>query len=226
MKTNTFKLNASALFKLGASLLLTFFIQNYCFAKVAAPTPPSTNPHPPTNSADKTRVDFATASVNLILTKNYEIKNLSTQETKTPNFANKDLSCLKNLNCLTKDKNFKNEIIQLHQTYGNIIQMKHAHIIPWSFKNFKENKVQSTQLENRLMPEAESPKALLAEAPIMKAPQLKPDEYMVHIYVQFDKTPYWHHLDVILNEDEQGNIFLRHFFVAPMMSSLPPGVVC
>jgi hypothetical protein len=63
-------------------------------------------------------------------------------------------------------------------------------------------------------------------AETMRGPQLKADEYMMHVYVRFEKTNGWHHLDVIVTEDKAGNVFLRHFFLMPMQSEMPPGVVC
>ncbi len=227
----------SFLFTLGV-LFSFLFIQVSSHAKIAPPTPPPHNPHPPTSQADKARVNFAINAVKLSLMKDSQggskkpqaFSEVKVYVPEEGDFFDKDSSCLKTPDCYNSDLNFTSEVTRLITAYGKVTEMKHAHIIPWSFENFKKNRKKTSRFESHLSNQviladiAIDPQR--AEEPIMQAPKLKSDEYMVHIYVKFDKKSDWHHLDVILTEDANGKLGLRHFFIAPMRASLPPGVIC
>ncbi|MCE9624022.1 MAG: hypothetical protein K8R69_01010 [Deltaproteobacteria bacterium] len=135
---------------------------------------------------------------------------------------------------------------EIRAYYGPKVEIRHAHIIPWSFENFQKNR----RLTSKPVPPTEGgdPNVIIeaqpgkmappvqdmaepARSPIppMPAPKLQADEYMVHAYVLFPQDPRWYHVDVILSEDASGNLVRRNFFVIPMPpvgGSLPPGVVC
>jgi len=135
---------------------------------------------------------------------------------------------------------------EIKDYYGTKVEIRHPHIIPWSFENFQKNRkitlppVSGTDNSDpNVIVEAQPGKitppaqdmAEPARSPIppMPAPQLRPDEYMVHAYVLFPQDPRWYHVDVILSEDASGKLARRNFFVIPMPptgGSLPPGVVC
>ena len=126
--------------------------------------------------------------------------------------------------------------------YGPNIEIRHPHVIPWSWENFQKNRKDPPALpmdhsNPRVIIEAQSaalpampPAQDVARAPVaMPAPQLKADEYMVHSYVKFPQDPRWHHLDVILTETSSGQLSRRNFFSIPMpqdVGQLPHGVVC
>lgn len=126
---------------------------------------------------------------------------------------------------------------QIRAKYGNKIEIRHPHVIPWSFQAFEKNqqaaKVAPPTPSEPVIPEVEAqakraPSIVAAESS-MPRPQLKPDEFMVHAYVKYEGDPLWHHLDVILTEDSAGHLALRGFFDVVMPQdhgSLPPGVVC
>jgi hypothetical protein len=125
---------------------------------------------------------------------------------------------------------------EIEAYYGPGVELRHPHIIPWSFENFQKNKraapVQPT--DPNVIVEAQS-KSVAAPRPpghgsaMATGPALQPDEYMVHVYARFKGDPAWYHLDVILTEDASENLVRRRFFRIPMPmvhGSLPPGVVC
>ncbi len=194
-------------------------------AEAASPAPPqapASNPHPPQSKQDIARVKFAEESVKMLLMQTLDSKLQMSDFDKSPAFENKTLNCLKNIACYEKDKRFVNELLKLQAQDGLVIEIKHAHIIPWSMKrmNIRSSVPVQTPGKN------EKTKAPFSG---MEGPSLNPDEFMVHIYAKFDKNQRWYHLDVILTEDQKGNIFLRHFYAIPMPyieEHLPPGAVC
>ncbi len=191
------------------------------------PQPPESNPHPPVSAEDVKRVQFAEDAVKILLMNNLNpsLKTLPLEENKT--FENKTLACLKQVSCYSKDLHFTNELVNLLNQNGKILEIKHAHIIPWSFVNFKKGPVHS-EIQTRPSNE-KSAKMAMSTPPSMPQPLTKTDEYMIHVYAKFSKNQTWYHLDVIVTEDKQGNIFLRHFYAVPMPTNsqnFPPGVVC
>ncbi len=188
----------------------------------APPQPPESNPHPPQSKQDIERVKFAEEAVKILLMQNLPTKLQMSDVDKTPSFESKTLSCFKNVTCYSKDTAFVNEILTFQKQNGKVIEIKHAHIIPWSMKrmNIRSSAPDQPPGKNETM----KPMAF-----DMSAPDLKSDEFMVHIYAKFDKSQRWYHLDVILTEDKNGNLLLRHFYAIPMPLSsqqMPPGVVC
>lgn len=114
-------------------------------------------------------------------------------------------------------------VAEIKANYGPGIEIRHPHVIRWSFQNFQKNRNLA----------AEPPPKIAAARSVamlpMQAPQLKPDEYMVHVYAKFASDPRWHHLDVIMSEDASGQLSRRGFFSIPIPDSshkLPHGVVC
>lgn len=211
-----------ALFFLLSAFLLPHSAQSEIqMAKMIAPQPPEQNPHPPQSAEDIKRVKFAEEAVQTLLTQNLASGLKKTELTSPPSFQDKSLECLKNINCYSKDLSFVNELFSIQETQGKIIEVRHAHLIPWSMKRMN---MRSSASDNKRV------SADFAPVPNdLKAPELKPDEFMVHMYVKFDKSAHWYHLDVILAQDSQGKIFLRHFYTLPIPSSggkLPPGAVC
>jgi hypothetical protein len=186
-------------------------------AKMAPPSPPAENPHPPITAEDKKRVAFADQVIALLLKKDLPASLTPSQPGQPPNgFSDKSLACLQDEACYGKDAAFVNELLFLRETYGKAVETKYVHVIPWSFDKFKGGVAADTHHSS----------AELRMAEPMPGPQLKADEYMMHVYIRFEKAGAWHHLDVIVTEDKAGNISLRHFFVMPMYSQMPPGVVC
>jgi len=127
-------------------------------------------------------------------------------------------------------------VAQIRAKYGSAVEILHPHVIPWAFQQFEKNRTLAPAqppLSEPHIPEITSgapaeKMAMVAEKP-MPHPQLKADEYMVHAYVRYAGDPRWHHLDVILSEDNSGNLSFRGFFDVVMPSDpgrLPPGVVC
>ncbi|MFO1462233.1 MAG: hypothetical protein U1F66_00490 [bacterium] len=131
---------------------------------------------------------------------------------------------------------------EIRSYYGSGVEIRHPHVIPWSWERFKKSRSYPMVLppdpsDPNVIVEAQTGKFQLPPAPepaplppsAMPTPQLKADEFMVHAYVRFPQDPRWHHLDVILTEDAQGQLSRRGFFTIPMPNDpgqLPPGVVC
>jgi hypothetical protein len=136
---------------------------------------------------------------------------------------------LKVATCWKKDAAFAANIRSIVGSRGRIVASRHAHIIPWSMTNFKKHKGHHHHRKHHGPPPAGDSARVLDQEPMqMKAPKLKRDEFMVHVYVRFEKAG-WHHLDVVMTEDAAGNPKVRYFFTARMASpggSFPPGVVC
>lgn len=131
---------------------------------------------------------------------------------------------------------------EIEAYYGPGVELRHAHIIPWSFQNFLTNRQAApkpqppTPSDPNVIVEAQSKGAPASSMPappmpgaMVTGPALQPDEYMVHVYARFKGDAAWYHLDVILTEDAAGNPIRRRFFRIPMPQQhgqLPPGVVC
>lgn len=190
------------------------------------PTPPAENPHPPLTQIDVQRVRFAEQAVQELLMKSLPPTLKISGVENPPPFQDKDLACLKNPNCYSKDAAFVDELLHLQERSGIVEEIRHAHLIPWSMKrmNMRSQAPDSSSTTQPLQKMAAP-----AFETSMPGPNLKPDEFIVHIYAKFKKSPAWFHLDVILYEDAQGRLFLRHFYALPMATppnQLPPGAVC
>lgn len=127
-------------------------------------------------------------------------------------------------------------VAEIRAYYGPGVELRHPHIIPWSFQNYLKHR-QAAPIppsDPNVIVEAQTKGAaapIAAHEPSSMAvgPALQPDEYMVHVYARFQGDPAWYHLDVILTEDAAGNPLRRRFFRIPMPPThgkLPPGVVC
>lgn len=201
------------------------------------PTPPAENPHPPATNEDKKRVAFAESILKSLLVDN----KLTASNKPLVTWQNSDAlsfklteDCLNTPNCLNKNEQLKHYIHSLSYTFGSIVEYKHPHIIPWSFERFKK----SNSLEKVVVPappgtmryaKPNHVHSAQAESTRMQAPNLKPDEYMIHIYVKFSKSSRWHHVDVIVSEDGAGKLEFRSFFILQIPTQshdLPDGVVC
>lgn len=192
------------------------------------PTPPEKNPHPPQTEEDKERVKFALESVKRLLTDKDYWKNQKRVLDRTP-FHAKSRTCIRDIKCVEKDRHFILDTKNIYNKHGVVIETKHAHIIPWAFKNFElKTKPISITHEELSGDSEESVRDEVAREP-MPAPALNPNEYLIHIYAKFSKKNAWYHLDVIIEETPDGKLFFKYFFVAPFYNesgSLPPGVVC
>lgn len=186
--------------------------------------PPDSNPHPPTSEVDKKRVAFAEQAARSLITAQYQA--LANSETGTQGrFRDKDAACIQDAACLGADRRFVQELTWILKNQGALAEVRHAHIIPWSFRDFlKATRPQEPAPEGLHKRVAITP---MTETPVLP---LEPDEYMVHLYVRYQNSPDWYHLNVILTEDSVGNLYLRHFYTIPMPAfeegPLPPGVVC
>ncbi len=215
------------------STLVLLVLTCSSFAQAAAtflPEPPKENPHPAITEADKKRVAFAEEAVSLLLKQPLpkEVSKLSLPASLPP-FQRKDLNCLKCVSCYAKDTSAVSELITLQKEHGTILEIRHAHVIPWSYEQFQRNQAASTAKTKMSVDNSRRKRELKDTALSMRVPKLQPDEYMVHLYARLSETYRWYHVDVILSEDEKGQIFLRHFFVLEMPtneSQLPPGVRC
>lgn len=169
---------------------------------------PSENPHPPITALDKKRVRFAEQAIDLLL-RNPLPHSLNSflpplpppQDSPPPLVPNRDLECLQNVSCYSKDSEFVEQIIRFHEKLGEILEIEFVHLIPESLGEFNAEK------KKRQAGGFPSMKAREMNAP----PPIQPDEYVAHVYVRFTKQTEWEHLDVVMTEDEQGNIFLRRF---------------
>jgi hypothetical protein len=191
-------------------------------AYMPPPEPPAENPYPPQSAEDKRRVAFAEQVIQSQL-RNIAELHLGLEAVNLPPFQNKQLPCLKDSACYGKDLAYVRELQNLQRTYGQALEVRHAHIIPWYFQKFLGKGAASRDAAGMAKISAET-----VAAP-MSAPQLRPDEYMIHAYVKFSNSGNWNHLDVILTEDASGQLAFRHFYTIPMATygqGLPPGVVC
>lgn len=192
-------------------------------ARLTEPKPPADNPHTPTTVADIKRVDFAKLVIAKLLQSNLygPDTTVDTKWVNSPAMAFEiSETCLKSNACLLKNEDLKKFIHAIQNKVGNLQEVKHTHIIPWSFHNFHKSPRKRGAHKTLIKMDSLNP---------MISPKLKPDEFMMHSYVRFDKSSRWHHFDVIVSEDAQGNLEWRGFFVTVMpydSGSLPPGVKC
>ncbi len=193
-------------------------VQGPAMSPPRPPEPPAVNPHPPLTEIDKKRVKFAEQAIILLLKKPLSSSMKLTAADTSSSFQNKDLNCIRDIQCAQKDTSFTNELINFHAQLGEIVEFKQTHLIPWSIEKFN-SKTETKAVQPFKGTGGED----------MPSPISKGDEYIIHSYVKFNKTDGWNHLDVILSEDKNGNIYLRHFFTTPMVPpniKMPPGVVC
>jgi hypothetical protein len=172
-------------------------------------------------------VDVATLAVDRFLKNKVDAGWLKTGHGTA--FLAKDAACLRVASCWKKDAAFAANIQSIVGSRGRIVETHHAHIIPWSMNNFQRHKGHHHHGKHHGLTSTGHAARVLDEAPMqMKAPNLKHDEFMVHVYVRFQRAG-WHHLDVVMTEDAAGHPKVRYFFTTRMVSrggSLPPGVVC
>ena len=188
----------------------------------AMPSPPGQNPYPPTSAQDKLRVETAVAAIDAVLRKVPAVEWLA-KGVGSHAFVAKDLSCLKSAACWQADVAFAQNIRGMQSQMGQVSEIRFPHVMPWTMRNFEKNRALGEDMPStgKLAPMAPARR----RAPV--APQLLPDEYMVHVYARAAHGG-WYHLDVIMTEDAQGKPAVRYFFATPMVSysKLPPGVVC
>lgn len=188
------------------------------------PEPPKTNPNPPRSKKDQARVDFALKMAKQFLGTSHTLQ-IDPENKTYGQFKSKDLTCINDSKCWQKDISFLRELKVL-QSRGLMRNPTHAHLIPWALENYEKR--QKAHEKNDQTKEMTKPSIVSKSIAIM-GPSLKPDEYMVHVYVQFGPSNRWHHLDIILSEDKNGNLQFRHFYSTPMPRlnyKLPDGVVC
>lgn len=203
-------------------------------AAQALPEPPTENPHPPITDPDKKRVAFAEEVIKKVLM--MDVSKFSPDG--QPVIANNDntinmkitAACLALPECL-KNRSISNYIYTINQMYGQVIEFRHMHVVPWSFENFEKNKTAVDQNDTAKLLAKPTQKFLenKADQESMPAPILQKDEFMLHSYVNFGKDYRWYHVDIIVSEDAQGNLEFRRFFIIrmPMDSGhLPDGAVC
>lgn len=196
---------------------------------VPPPQPPEKNMHAPKTPEDKKRVQFAIDAMQQFFGKDSKLLNLEKADLK--DFKNKDKACLNNPHCYLEDPSFVNEVNSILKDKGSVVEFKHAHIIPWSFNTFMRQQAKMTgDVSKPSKPEPMLQKGAVSRAIMnVPVPNLKKDEYMMHIYVRYEKSSKWHHLNVIVHEDKDGNLYLRHFYTVIMPEpshQLPDGVVC
>lgn len=202
---------------------------------MAFPEPPAENPHPPVTDQDKKRVTFAEEVIKKVLMMDmsgFVADNL-------PAFANNDRSvnlkinaaCLADTACLKNNKTTLNYVHSINQMYGQVVEFRHTHVIPWAFENFEKNKSSVNQNDTASLIARPTQKYLEKKAAqeAMAVPVLQKDEYMLHTYVKFGKNHNWYHVNTIVSEDTRGNLEFRQLFILVMPTAhddLPPGAVC
>jgi hypothetical protein len=228
-----------------------FLFVLYCFSlglacakmvsgSVALPMPPMENQHPPTTPEDKARVAFAELAVQKLLfsAAGKEVSTLTDYGiNRSQIHMDFDQACLMDGTCHVKNAEAVKLLEAIKSVYGPVTEMKHAHIIPWSFVNF-QNQLQKA---SKPIPQVTQSGPGITdevgtdvkgdEPPPMPSPVLAGDEYMIHVYVTFGKRggDRWHHMDVIVTEDAQGHLKFRRFYIVPMEipgGNFPEGVVC
>lgn len=196
---------------------LSFFI-GQSFADMPAPRPPQSNPNPPKTAEDIKRVEFAQEAIKIFFQGPINLPKTQ-RETFGAAFKDKDSSCIKNPECYHQDLRFMDEVKSLHRDHGVITEIVFPHIIPWSFENFQEGNGHQFNKKSKMKSNS------MHVAP----PVLKADEYMIHSYVKFSEhNQAWYHFNVIMSEDKNGQLKLRHFYTTaiPSEGKLPPGVKC
>lgn len=204
-------------------------------AAMALPEPPANNPHPPVTESDKKRVAFGEEVLKKILMADVSKFSPDGQ----PVIANNDNSinmkitaaCLALPECVQHNRSLLNYTYSINQMYGQVVEFRHTHVIPWSFENFERNKTAVDQNDTEKLLAKPTQKFLenKADQEAMPAPVLQKDEYMLHSYINFGKDYRWHHVDIIVSEDAQGNLEFRRFFIIRIPfdgGHLPDGVVC
>ncbi len=190
------------------------------------------NPHPPVTDADKKRVAFAELVVNILLRPKEEItaQEAAPQIYDTPdkNF-NLDQNCLIQNECRQKTAGLAAYQNDIFAKYGSLIEFRHAHIIPWSFEKF-QNAAKTAAAKDSAPPLPPHPQMVAQNKTVepMPGPDLKSDEYMIHVYAKFNNKV-WYHLDVIVSEDAAGKMTFRRFYIFELPrggSQMPDGVVC
>ncbi len=224
----------SSFFKKILLLAITFLFIPSAFAELEEVLPPKENPHPAVTEADKKRVAFAEEAIALFLREPLP-KKWAKQKPSTVAFTavgssqNKDLVCMKKVACYGKEKRFIEELAWIHQLRGTIVEVRHSHVVPWAFRQFQQHQSNlKPQSKEAHRPDSAStgPASSIdtrsaAEGqdearPIGRVIPLGPDEYVVHSYVRFSQDARWYHLDVVMSEDPQGHLVLRHFNIAEM----------
>lgn len=175
---------------------------------------PKQNPYPP-QASDQQRIDFALKSITNV----YQNENLVPQYTwyriYNYSFKNKNESCLNDLVCLGQDLRLQRELYLLRQKHGRILEIKFPHLDPWSQKRLSQKYKEPKKIKKAPNLEFQGPQALA-------------DEFMVHVFVRFEKDPQsWKNLNVFLNEGESGTLQFRHFDVAFLDHNQNlPGINC
>ena len=199
-------------------ILFIVLLGSPVLADMAEPTPPDQNPHPPITELDKKRVAFAEEAVKFLLFT--PIASIpEAQPNPAPSYQNKNRVCLKEKQCLEKDAIFLAQLAKLQKQYGVAKEIRHAHLIPWALDRWNQNRKTRPAAQDRAFPES-------SKADDMgQALKLAPDEYVVHLYASFSGR--WFHVDVILTENDKGEIFLHRFEAFPIpYGEMPPGKVC
>ncbi len=204
-------------------------------SQTAPPQPPPANPHPPITDVDKKRVAFAEMVIAALLVEPSLYTGTDPATTKAwandPNTnLNINSACLANKECLSKNASLKTFLTNFKASFSALKDHQHTHIIPWSLERF--NRTHSPTkggASTTVYKEKTDHDQNDVEKSSMPAPVVAFDEYMFHTYIQFKSATGWHHMDIIVSEDNDGNITLRRFFIVPMPyheRDLPPGVVC
>ncbi len=182
------------------------------------PQPPQQNPHPPQTAKDRERVAFAELAIKNLLTQNRSAVKLDPHWNLNNTSVSLQLpqTCLQNLECLQKEDRLQRYIDSIYKTQsGPLVRTSHTHIVPWALKRFEfyHNPSKGTHK--------------ILEYPLSST-KLKKNEYMMHTYVEF-QVGSWHHLDVIVSENKEGEIFFERFYIIPfpkMDNDIAPGDVC
>lgn len=195
-------------------------------------TPPTSNPNPAKVEADLKRVAFAKKVISRILVEShlYYLNNKKEDPAKnccgqtSPNRKqinqieyNFDITekCLENIDCVLEKLSAETQDAWIKRKYGIIQDRLHTHVVPWSFKRFQA--YQKGKKFNF------SSKRRSKNYTRNEAPVLQKDEYMIHSYVRFKHGVFWYHLNVIVAEDEDGNLEFRRFFIFPMQKKIRQG---
>lgn len=185
--------------------------------------PPETNPHPPSSKADINRVMFADAVINNLLKSPYpktSKEDLKPLLKKKGLALNLDRNCIEKKLCWSAKNEVSNYIQAIQEELGQLQELKFTHIIPWSYAAFNRNKVQKDSKSKSAgspMPPREHSLGEVGRAD---------DEYMIHSYGKFQGK--WYHIDVVVTEDNKGDMLFRRFFIMEIPSEhrMPEGVVC
>ncbi|HCU23560.1 MAG TPA: hypothetical protein DF383_00975 [Deltaproteobacteria bacterium] len=86
-------------------------------------------------------------------------------------------------------------VAEIRKNYGQEVEIRHAHVVPWSFENFLKKGQVSLGGDS---------------------PELQADEYIVHAYVKYPHIPDWFNVEVVISEDDSGHLTRRRFFSFPV----------